>query len=753
MGTVVVADADLATLGFSTAHSDRYVYSNYFVPVQLTFDDGETPLLPFYVKQALIEATRYGGISNDRLPHLLKELGLSGLWKANDMDAAEAALPGQDSGMTNREPSARRQTLLGDQEAEFIAGLLQSDVGIAFLDRTRIRPVGFALGEHVYALALAPGEEAVLEQRTYTKRELTLEEQNETEQQTDVELTSALTTELQEGFERQKSLTDTWGLNASHTGQYTSPTGVWGTFNASHTIGYTRSVTAASQETSRRAVKDSQTATSKVAARYRTQHKTDFKLVSETGMESTSKRTVRNPNRVTPITLHYFKVLQRLELAHERYGARVCWAPTVKDPALAFAKKITDGRQRIRDNALAALPTMPVKPVRPAPGVPAAVETRTIYSPVVTLDKWGFTGDMSADYDIDVAFDSGWEWDGDLETIRQNLTLITRRPPSGIAARVVGVPVVTDANGQPALRVRIHVGAASWLAGPGADVQLAAGFRRTPTMVDQNADDAAYNALVAGYLTDLQAWQDDRDAELAAAAEAGDEFEARLRAGFSPVNEMVSQIVEAHFPASVRDEAWEIDFWHRVFDWERASFVSYPGWWSAGDARAPERDPGDFLNASWAKLYLPVRAGMELAALRWIFGKAVATRLAPAVEQQLAAFVDELAAFRTNHLGTGDEMPDLTSECQEVPERVYCLAKWAELMPTDGTHLEVVQGATTAADAVTSKEITDAEALRAALLDGELQTNRLKTKAYDQMTEAADVDIHLGTPGNSSPTA
>lgn len=753
MGTVVVADADLAALGFSTAHSDRYVYSNYFVPVQLTFGDGETPVLPFYVKQALIEATRYGGLSADRLPHLLKQLGLAELWKANEMDAAAAALPGTDPGMTRGEPPARRESLLGDQAAEFVAGLLQSDVGIAFLDRTRIRPVGFALGEHVYALALAPGEEAVLEQRTYTKRELTLEEQDETEQQTDVELTSALTTELQEGFERQKSLTDTWGLNASHTGQYTSPTGVWGTFNASHTIGYTRSVTAASQETSRRAVKDSQTATSKVAARYRTQHKTDFKLVSETGMESTSKRTVRNPNRVTPITLHYFKVLQRLELAQERYGARVCWAPTVKDPALAFARKIADGRQRIRDNALAALPAMPVKPERPAPGAPAAVETRTIYSPVVTLDKWGLTGDMSADYDIDIAFDAGWEWDGDIDTIRQNLNLITRRPPTGIAARVVGVPLVTDADGRTVLRVRIHVGAASWLGGPGADVQVAAGFRRTPAVVDRNADDAAYNALVAAYLTDLREWQDRHDEALANAQAAGDEFEARLRAGFSPVNEMVSQIVETHFPASVRDEAWEIDFWHRVFDWERASFVTYPGWWSGGDARAPERDPGDFLNASWAKLYLPVRAGMELAALRWIFGKVVATQLAPDVEQALAAFVDELAQYRTDHLGTADEMPALTTECQEVPERVYCLARWTELMPTDGTHLEVVQGATTAADAITAREIADAEALRTALLDGEVQTNRLRTRAYDQMTEAADIDIHLGTPGGGGPTA
>ncbi|MGC4747313.1 hypothetical protein ACLQ28_16910 [Micromonospora sp. DT201] len=54
---------------------------------------------------------------------------------------------------------------------------------------------------------------------------------------------------------------------------------------------------------------------------------------------------------------------------------------------------------------------------------------------------------------------------------------------------------------------------------------------------------------------------------------------------------------------------------------------------------------------------------------------------------------------------------------------------------------------------MTSNGIADAEALRAALLDGELQTNRLRTKAYDQMTEPADVDIHLGTSGGSSPTA
>ena len=80
----------------------------------------------------------------------------------------------------------------------------------------------------------------------------------------------------------------------------------------------------------------------------------------------------------------------------------------------------------------------------------------------------------------------------------------------------------------------------------------------------------------------------------------------------------MSQVIERNFPASVRDERWEIDYWQRIFDWERASYDAYPSWWSRSSPRDPELDPSDFVNASWAELYLPVRPGLELAALRWI---------------------------------------------------------------------------------------------------------------------------------------
>jgi hypothetical protein len=748
MGKVIVANIDTNTLDFTTASSDRYVYTNYFVPVLVTFNDATTLILPFYKKQAILEALRYGGLDGDRLPDILKSLGLDRLWDVNAMGQANEDLPYTDPTMTGMEPPAIRPTLLGTQDTEFVAGLLQSDLGFAFFDRTCIRPVGFALGEHVYALGLAPGEEVMLEQKTYTKRQLTLEEQNETERQFDLELTSTLSTEIQEGFERQRSLNDSWGLNASHTGQYQSPEFFWGKFNASHTIGYTKNVTEAHQESSRRTVKDSQTISSKVAARYRTQHKTDFKLVTEQGTETTSKRTVRNPNRVTPITLHYFKVLQRLQLRQERYGARLCWAPSVKDPAQTFFDKILAGRQAIMAKASAGLPPLPQEPkkVEPAGGpVQTVPATRVNTSAPVAANKWGFSGDMRADYDVDIPFDSAFEWDGDRAFIEDNLEIITRRPLDTISRWVVGTPYPTSADGAQVLKVRVHIGAPSWMGGPGIDLQVKARFREKITIVQQTGQDTKYNDDLAIYRTALKEWNDKRDAAIEAAQIAGDEFELQLKRGLNPVNEMVSQIIGQHFPASMRDECWEIDYWQRIFDWERASFVAYPSWWSTGQARQPELDPSDFINASWAKVYLPVRAGMELLALRWIFGKAVAGKLRPDIEKRFQELVEDLRKFRGDTVGQPDEVPELKSECQETPQKVYCLATWSELMPTDGTHIEVVQGATNAADTVTKQEITDAEAMRQALLASEQQDGKLKDRAYDHMTEPADVEVHIGS--------
>lgn len=300
-----------------------------------------------------------------------------------------------------------------EQETDFFLNQLRSDVGYLFLDRTRIRPKGFAIGEHVYTLSLAPGEEIVLEQKTFTKRQMTLEEQTETERQFDLELSSTLSTELQEGMERQKNVSDSAGLSLSHTGQYSSPQFYWGQINASHTIAFTRNTSEASQETARRSLKDSQTTSSKVAAKYRTLHKTTFKISTEEGFESTSKRVIKNPNKYTPIKLHYFKILRVLGMFQERYGIRLCWTPSVKDPAFSFFEQLRKGKEQIIQQALAGLRNKPQEPQPPTPPNQPPEEKTWSWSPEIEADKWSGIGivAMRAEYQLVVPVDSNHYWE------------------------------------------------------------------------------------------------------------------------------------------------------------------------------------------------------------------------------------------------------------------------------------------------------------------------------------------------------
>lgn len=814
MTRTISADVSDDELTSGTEYSDRYVYSNYFVPLLITYDDDVTPIVPFFVKEQLLDYVRYGGLNEDRLHAILEELDLPELWGTNHMAEARAVLeravaaqpanggdavahnggdapgdaghddvhgmvaapagsleeiahtirstgslldaleerldePGREvlnvastelvrsahdlierahaggrNGGAGGAAAMARRSVLTNQDVELVGGLLQSTLGYGFLDRTRISPVGFAIGEHVYALGLAPGEEVVLEQKTFTKRQSTLEDQTESERQFDLELSSTFSTELQEGFERQRAMEDTWGLNVSHTGTYQSPISPYGQWNGSHTIAYSKNVTQSNQEARRRSVKDGQTASAKVSARYRTQHKTLFRVTTEQLFETTSKRTIRNPNRATPITLHYFKVLQRLRLRQERYGVRLCWAPAVKDPARTLYDRIQAGRDQIVADALAKLPPKPVEPVPNTNGGSTQRQQKTFPSELTDAAQHSWTNGQSSNYDVDVAIPTGWSWDGEVQNITVDFSSTTRDPTT-YSGYVTGIPLVVDGG----LRVRVHIGAQEKAFAPPIVFQVVITCIQDVVTQSNAAQDAAYQAALEDYRTRMGEWETLRDQALAQAQQAADEFEQQTRAQLSPVNEMVSQIIEQHFPPGVRDEEWEVEYWQRLFDWERASVVTYPSWWSSGAARDALSDPSDFMNASWAKLYLPVRVGMEVHALRWIHGKAVARPLSAPIEARFAEIVDDLRKFRADVIGAADEVAELERPCQRAPEPFACLAEWSELMPTDGTHVEVVQGLTSGADAATAAAIEDA--------------GKLRDKAVERMTEAAHIKVRV----------
>jgi hypothetical protein len=799
-------------LNCEAADSVRFVFSRYFVPLRLDYRDSETPVLPDYKRAQIQELVAAGKLDPGRVEDILNTNGLPDTVGRNALDfgapeadgvpderaAVEAPAVGEGEGdLLNRvvEIATRsrttgdllrrvdvevRSSLAGRQALEerpvaaarppvpsdlnrrprdptdtdftnYVLGLLQSDIGYLFLDRTRIRPSGFGIGEHVFALSLAPSEEVTLEQKTFAKRQMTFEEQNERETQFDLELSSTLTTELSEGFELAKSRNDTSGLSLSHTGQYTSPEFFWGKINASHTIGYTRNVTEASNETTRRSAKDSQSASSKVAAKYRTLHKTTFRVSEERGFESTSKRVVRNPNRYTPITLHYFKILQRLQLQQERYGVRLCWTPAVHDPAASFFEQVRVGKKKIIEDAKATIPEPPKAPVKAAPAGPSTtpVEDRWLHSERIEADKWGFTGDQRHDYNVDIPSPSDFAWDGDVSTLQ----LVVETSRTEYTAEIRGIPVPASAEGGTVLRLVVHIGAPSWINGPRIWFQVGARFVKivTATPAGQSAEEAQYAAAVAQYATALKAWEDKRDATMDAAYAAAGGWEADMLARLDPVTEMINQITRGIFPPSVRDELWEIDFWQKLFDWEQAAQVAYPGWWADGALRDPTREPNDFVNASWAKLYLPVRPGMERLALRWIFGKRIGTPLDGDREGAFDRLLEDLGEYRRTRFGDDQEISIHDGECPTIHDVSECIAQWVDLMPTDGTHIEVIQGATSAADDTTAREADDEAARREALLEDLTAGTELKKAAGQQISEPADVRIRIGIPPRGTP--
>lgn len=656
-----------------------------------------------------------------------------------------------------------------EQHIDVLLNLLKSEIGYALLDRTRIRPAGFAIGEHIYTLSLAPGEEVVLEQKTFSKRLVTFEEQTDRETQLDIELASAFSTEIQEGFDRQKNASATAGVTAGGSlGANIYGVQISGNYSDS------KNVTDASNKTERRSVKDSVTASQKVASRYRTAHKIDFKISTEQGFEQTSKRTIRNPNRFTSLSLEFFKKLQVLELTQERYGVRLCWAPCIKDPAFDFVERIRKGRQAIIKRAEDAVAVSP----RPTPPTPPPVQQQAGKPPVwvpsapVEADKWGLTNDMSADYDITIPGPEGYVWDGDATSVKNSLSVTWQN----VANR--------SHHAEPALdpwvegtdvKLKVHVGV-DWkilIGEPRGRIYMTAGANFVPVgggagTATGGEDDPEYKKTWAAYQLQLQQWQqgvnDSLEEARKKAAEEADKWEESVRDQFNPVAELMNRVIAHHFPPALRDECWEIDLWQSIFDWDSASFVAFPGWWGAGPMRDWTREPADFMNASWAKLYVPIRIGFERAALRWIYDKVIEQKADAKKETAFDRIVKDLEEFRKKSFDDAREVSILEADddehvhphtsgeaCPVFEEKVICMAHWHEVMPTDGTHIEVLQGMTSAEDPITTVEVDAANKLKSALVASHEQDVELKKKAIGEMSEV-NVSVTIDTDGSAGPS-
>jgi hypothetical protein len=208
------------------------------------------------------------------------------------------------------------------------------------------------------------------------------------------------------------------------------------------------------------------------------------------------------------------------------------------------------------------------------------------------------------------------------------------------------------------------------------------------------------------------------------------------------MTELLANVVNSHFPGRVRDEFVEIERWHRVFEFDGAGYTLFPGTWTGQQLPAADRRPEDFLNASWARVYLPIRVGSEQLALRLILGGTTGP-LDADDERLITSLIEELDEYRLNRFGDPSELV-IAAGTGAVSERVHKLATWTETVPTDGLHVESVLSATTTLDTAAEQTLADEAALRQSAIANKVIEAELKEQAATHL-DGASTTIMIGT--------
>jgi hypothetical protein len=210
-------------------------------------------------------------------------------------------------------------------------------LGVVFYDRLRIRPTGIVAGDHVYSLAVAPGEEITLTQRSETKKTRSFEEVISREQERQLEFSSTWSTDVSRGT------SDTYSSQLS-----TSMGATIGVQISVVNVGYSASVDTTDSHTTSRDYQASlsREISNRAGTTLRREHKTTFTISEEVVEESGARRIIRNSNSSKALTLNFYKLYNKFHIYLERYDARLCIQLCVYDPAKISIQQMQQMRVR-----------------------------------------------------------------------------------------------------------------------------------------------------------------------------------------------------------------------------------------------------------------------------------------------------------------------------------------------------------------------------------------------------------------------
>lgn len=216
---------------------------------------------------------------------------------------------------------------ISDEETVPMAGTLGLGYIVQFAQKWT--PAGLSLGNLVYSLPLAPGEQqriAVFEQtQTMTTTEfetLTDEEQQSFEQANDSSTQSTFDSAFNESQRGGSSFathadSSSFGVSASNglIGGLLGGFGISGGGSSSNNSGNTYSWMDGAKSYSSRAAENMHGSVERQASARRRQQRTSVRLASATDTESVTTKVITNNNRTHALTMQYWEVLRHFDVS------------------------------------------------------------------------------------------------------------------------------------------------------------------------------------------------------------------------------------------------------------------------------------------------------------------------------------------------------------------------------------------------------------------------------------------------------
>ncbi len=317
---VTLGDQGQCQLSFRTDYSvDRFPYSVFFRLVE-----PRTSIVTEVFRIPQVEGPRFNLLTKWRLP-----FPIPGTAQTSYVDRTPVEQPISVDGFRDQIVGVDGGTTVGISETVPMAGTL----GLGYILRMAQlwTPKGYALGNLVYSLPLAPGEqeEVAIFERVDTSAVRESELLSEQEQQTlfatndastHATFTSAFNEMAQGGSRFQTdSSSSSWGASILL---------VSGGGGSSSSSGTSSEWMSGQRDLVQQAAEDSHSAVARQAAARRDAFRTSMRLASATESETVTTKTITNHNHTRALTLQYWEVLRLFDITTDIEGAQlVCLVP------------------------------------------------------------------------------------------------------------------------------------------------------------------------------------------------------------------------------------------------------------------------------------------------------------------------------------------------------------------------------------------------------------------------------------------